>query len=697
MTLRQRGACFMGLFISLVLLILSGKSAQAGMPATLPLSNWTFPSQRLYPGGLAAQVTAQDKPLLTRVYYSSRADLQKLSAHLDIWEIHPEQGYLLALLTQAERQELIQAGYRIEIDIPRNDKLYQPRLVDPEQTSGIPGYACYRTLTETYTSAQAIALAHPNLATWTAIGPSWEKANLPSPAGSDLYVLRLTNRAVPGPKPKLFIMASIHAREYAPAELATRFAETLLERYGSDPDITWLLDYREIHLLLQANPDGRKQAEKGLINGDYMWRKNTDANYCMADTLLRGADLNRNFPFQWGGEDGSSGNECEETYRGPSPASEPETQAVISYIKSEFPDRRTDDLTSPAPDNTSGLFIDLHSYGNLVLWPWGWTESPAPNQTGLEMLGRKLAYLNHYLPEQSDRLYATNGTTDDFAYGELGLAAYTIEVGTDFFQDCATFENTILPDNLPVLVAAAKAAGKPYLEPSGPDILSVSITPTLSTPNNTAQISAFADDTRFSTQNGPMNFHNIAAAEYTIDTPPWITTTTPITHSMAALDGSFDQTTEYISATIDTRGLSAGRHTVFVRGKNAAGYWGATTSAFLYIYKGSTCTPINNINLNRLDSKIITAHEPVTFAASMQPYWVTTPITYTIDFGDGTSSNPITSTQITQIFTHTYAGAGNFHLQIRAWNCGLPAQQAIPASLDIEVVPIKYLFLPLIQ
>jgi carboxypeptidase T len=496
---------------------------------------------------------------------------------------------------------------------------------------------------------------------------------------------------VPGPKPKLFIMASIHAREYAPAELATRFAETLLEGYGSDPDITWLLDYREIHLLLQANPDGRKQAEKGWI-GDYMWRKNTDANYCTVDPMRRGADLNRNFPFHWGGG-GSSGDECDETYRGAASASEPETQAVINYLKSQFPDRRADDLTSPAPDNTSGLLIDLHSYGNQVLWPWGWTESPAPNQTGLETLGRKLAFINHYKPEQSVFLYATDGSTNDFAYGELGLAAYTFEVGTDFFQDCATFENTILPDNLPALLAAAKAAGKPYLEPSGPETLSVSITPTLSTTNNTAQISAFVDNTRSSTQ----NFHNIAAAEYTIDTPFWITTTTPITHSLAAMDGSFDQTTEYVSATIDTSGLSDGRHLVFVRGKNSAGYWGATSSAFLNIFQGCTCTPINNIDLNKQDSKLITVDEPVTLTATIQPNWATTPITYTIDFGDDTPSNPITSTQTTQIFTHTYASAGYFQIQVRAWNCGVPPQQAMPSSLDIEVVQNKYLFLPIIQ
>jgi len=70
-------------------------------------------------------------------------------------------------------------------------------------------------------------------------------------------------------------MASIHAREYATAELVTRFGEYLVQSYGLDPDVTWLLDHHEVHLMLHSNPDGRKNAEIGLS-----WRKNTNNNYC---------------------------------------------------------------------------------------------------------------------------------------------------------------------------------------------------------------------------------------------------------------------------------------------------------------------------------------------------------------------------------------------------------------------------------
>ncbi len=75
---------------------------------------------------------------------------------------------------------------------------------------------------------------------------SWEKGAAGGLAGYDLQVLRLSNSAIPGPKPGLFVMSSVHAREYAPAELNLRFAEYLVENYDTNPDVTWILDYTEI-------------------------------------------------------------------------------------------------------------------------------------------------------------------------------------------------------------------------------------------------------------------------------------------------------------------------------------------------------------------------------------------------------------------------------------------------------------------
>ena len=227
-----------------------------------------------------------------------------------------------------------------------------------------------------------------------------------------MMVLKLTNSQITESKPKIFIIAGIHAREYTTSETATRFAEYLLSNYGTDADVTWLVDYHEIHILFYTNPDGRKEAEAGLS-----WRKNTNENYCGVTSTSRGADLNRNFSYQWGGA-GSSSNTCDATYRGPSANSEPETQAVVSYILANFPDQRG---TGAAPADTTGVFIDLHSYGGYVLWPGA--IPPALRQMPLSWrpLAEKFAYFNSYLPVRPARPLHMLRCTTDFAYGELGF------------------------------------------------------------------------------------------------------------------------------------------------------------------------------------------------------------------------------------------------------------------------------------
>ncbi len=170
---------------------------------------------------------------------------------------------------------------------------------------------------------------------------------------------------------------------------------------------------------------------------------------------------------------------------------------MVNYVRSQYPDLRADDLSAAAPVTTSGIFLDLHSYSELVLWPWGFTASSAPNGAALQTLGRKFAYFNTYTPVESIGLYPTDGATDDFAYGELGVPAFTFEIGTDFFQDCPTFESTIVPDNLQALLYGLRALRRPYQDPAGPDTLNVSITPTLALTDTPAALTAVANDTRY--------------------------------------------------------------------------------------------------------------------------------------------------------------------------------------------------------
>jgi murein tripeptide amidase MpaA len=553
------------LLTCLVLLALSGA------PALLPPASGAAP--------LPSQASQDGEGrVVARVYFENLDDLDQLAASLDVWEVHHAQGYLVALLTPDQSTALAGAGYRLEVDVEKTAALSGVRLALPGQVSGIPGFPCYRTVEETYAGMAQLAADHPALAQWIDIGDSWEKVTPGGPGGYDLYTLVLTNTALPGPKPAFFLMGAIHAREYATAELAARFAESLVATYGVEADATWLLDHYEVHLLPQANPDGRKIAESG-----YWWRKNVDSDDGCVNSGLWGVDLNRNSSFKWG-EPGASSNPCAETYRGPGPVSEPETQAIQDYAAAIFPDQRGPGDGDAAPDDSRGVFITLHSYGQQVFFPWSFGGQLAPNHTQLETLGRKFGYFTEYEVCQSgilECIYQTSGTTDDWVYGELGVPAYTFELGTNFFESCSYFEGTLLPENLAALKYALKAARRPYQDPAGPESVDLSLASDSLVPGVPAVLSAVADDTRYHSGGwGNEPVQAVAAARASLDAPSW---TGAATYPVAAADGAFDSPVEELAANIDTTFLAEGRHLVFLESQDAAGNWGVPAAIFLDI------------------------------------------------------------------------------------------------------------------
>ncbi|NUM48219.1 MAG: hypothetical protein HUU38_26230, partial [Anaerolineales bacterium] len=621
------------LTVAIALLLISvfmdGQPLQAGDPPPALSSPILFTEP--ITGTWATNPYTSSSYAVVRAYFDHPQMVADLAAWTEPWEVDYEKGFVVLGVTPDEFDLLQQAGFTLEIDPIRTEYYTQIRTDPPGYAptyDTIPGFACYRNVEGTFNTATDLVATYPTLASFIDVGNTWEKQTPGGLPGYDMQVLILTNQAIPGPKPILFITAAIHAREYTTAELVTRFAEYLLTQYNTDPDATWILDHHEVHLMLQTNPDGRKQAETGLS-----WRKNTNQNYCGTTSTARGADLNRNFEFQWGCCGGSSGSQCSETYRGPSPASEPETQAVQNYLQAIFPDQRGPGLTDPAPTDATGVYIDIHSYSQLVLWPWGFTATTPPNSTALQTLGRKLAYFNNYEPEQAIGLYPTDGTTDDFAYGDLGIAAYTFELGTDFFQDCGSFESTILPDNLPALIYAAKTARTPYMTPAGPEALNVAVSSSVVAPGTSVILTSTLNDTRFNNQNGTEPSQNIAAAEYYLDIPYW--GTSPVAYPMSPSDGNFNATIEGATATIDTTGWPEGRHTIFVRGRDQNNNWGAISAAFIYIID-PVASPIIQGEVRAADTGL--------------------PLTATISAGSLTqvNNNPTTGFYEMQVLSDTY-------------------------------------------
>lgn len=565
------------------------------------------------------QIGIAEEQVVVRVYYQEIADINKLSG-FDLFEFNNlDEKYVLVAIDKSNLYQIEALGFKVEIDEFETEQFNLTAQFFGSEISTIPGYECYRTVEETYADAQQLANTYPTLTSWIDVGDSWEKS-VGQADGYDMMVMKITNQAIQIDKPKLFIIASIHAREYTPAELALRYAEYLLNNYGTDADVTWVIDYHEIHIMFQANPDGRKEAEAGLS-----WRKNTNENYCGATSTNRGADLNRNFSYEWGGV-GASTNPCDATYRGPAPDSEPETRAIRDYMLSLFPDQRDG---GAAPDDTTGIFLDLHTYGQYVLWPWGYSDNTTPNDAQLQTLGRKFAYFNGYRPGQTGQdLYNCSGVTNDFAYGELGIAAYTFEMGTAFFQSCTTFENTIAPTNLNALLYAGKVVRTPYKTPLGPDALSLSLSDDVVYAGETPTLTATVNDTRFNQNYGTEPVQSISQAEYYIDTPPWLDGAVAI--PMAATDGSFNNNVENVTATIGTSGLSQGRHTLYVRGLDQGGNWGAFSAIFLTVEYSDNNAPVADdltVTLDEDSSWGITLtgsdpdDDPITFAVVAEPQY----------------------------------------------------------------------------
>ena len=187
--------------------------------------------------------------LVMRVYFRDRAERDRL-AH----ELHPEEvpttgGYLTIIRDRDLYYGLTARGLRVEIDEKSSRNLSDPQIMLDTFYGG------YKTVEEIYAFLDQKVAQFPNLVEKVDIGDSWCKSNpgscvLPSPwNGYDLYVLRITNRNIPGPKPVFWADGDIHAREIATPEVVMRLIDHLLNNYDANADVHWLLDHHDIYLM----------------------------------------------------------------------------------------------------------------------------------------------------------------------------------------------------------------------------------------------------------------------------------------------------------------------------------------------------------------------------------------------------------------------------------------------------------------
>ena len=252
-------------------------------------------------------------------------------------------------------------------------------------------------------------------------------------------------------RPNVLFLGTHHAREWISTAVAMKLIRWLADSGGA------AISAHDVWVIPVENPDGYQYT----YTTDRLWRKNRRPN--AGGTY--GVDPNRNYPAFWGVDDaGSSGNEIAETYRGATPASELETQAVMAFHA----------LHPPV------VSISYHSYSGLVLYPWGFRAGQlAPDLPRFQALaGTDLvpavadsvpgSSLDHYHPGPGWNLYTTNGEYTDWAYRTYGTIAFTTELtsgccangdyyGFEFPDDSVLVER-VFRDNLPFARALISAS-----------------------------------------------------------------------------------------------------------------------------------------------------------------------------------------------------------------------------------------------
>ncbi|MFE0191989.1 M14 family metallopeptidase [Streptomyces sp. NPDC059008] len=362
------------------------------------------------PGQPAGAARAAERPHQYEVTgpatAAARADLATTGVSID--EVHARSVVVTADRAQAELVRRL--GHRVR-QLP--DPPGAAKGTPPSRVKDFPqGYAGYHTYDEATKEIDGLVAKYPEILSKQKIGTSHE--------GRDILALKLSKNVTKDEKePEVLFTAHQHAREHLTVEMALYLLGEFTSKYGSDDRVTKMLDSREIWIIPDLNPDG---GEFDIASGDFaMWRKNRQPN---AGSNEVGTDLNRNWDFKWGCCDGSSGDPGDETYRGPSAASAPEVKVVSDFVRGRVVGGAQQIKTA----------IDFHTYSELVLWPFGFThDETGPGMTqddhdAFAAIGKKMAASNGYTPEQSSELYITDGSIDDWLWGDQKVFAYTFEL-----------------------------------------------------------------------------------------------------------------------------------------------------------------------------------------------------------------------------------------------------------------------------
>ena len=249
--------------------------------------------------------------------------------------------------------------------------------------------------------------------------------------------------------------------------------------------------------------------------------------------------------------------------------------------------------------------MDIHSFGEIIIWPWGHENSETSNDEGLETLMYKYGHFNDYDPSGPNNgfSYPASGVTDDWAYGVLGASSSTLELGTSFYQNCNYFESNILNGNLGSLTYASKVAKAPYSIAKGPDVVSVTLSSNIieNKVESSLTVTAQVSDNAFSSGTYTTNQQTISSARLYIDTHPY-DLINGVPSNGIAMNGIFDSVTVTVDITLSMSDILSeidfvvGRHTIHLIGTDSNGYDGPVTTVFFEITDTATSRPTESCN-----------------------------------------------------------------------------------------------------
>jgi len=373
---------------------------------------------------------------LAVIEVSSRAEAAYVAEHFD--ETHRYlPGFVEVVLHPGDDGRLAALGYDFDIRTPDLLAAENARraAAGPARVVALPGpdRSDYRKLADYNAEMKDLAAKNPSTV---------RLLTLPNRTLEGRTVLGLeiaTDVKAADGRPTLYIDGIHHAREWPAGEYPMMYAHHLVESLRArDPEITNLARRLRFLIVPVVNPDGFDFSRSSLVDlrgaggtplaiagVEAYWRKNrrsfTGVTATVPGVLQRnldayGTDPNRNYGYGWGGA-GSSSDRTNQTYRGATAFSEPETQNVRELLLSR---------------HATGV-LSNHTYSRLVLRPWGDTDEPSPDEALLERVGEGMAQaMGGYRNILGIQLYVTTGTLSDWAYGTSGSLAYVLEHGTEF-------------------------------------------------------------------------------------------------------------------------------------------------------------------------------------------------------------------------------------------------------------------------